>query len=211
MNLHEAWNNSFEESLDRIQISKEQIMEAIQKDSQTQLAKLKKQMKRKLQWGTGISIGFLPLFLLDYNNPEFLLIMGIIESIFVIPMLFLYLKYRKLNAEVDYTNSVLPTLKAYYTQVKHMLRFEEVTYIFLYPFAAVGGMCFSLVLKGRNLETIFSDHRILLAMLIYTAVAVPAGAIFARWWNKRCFGKHLRGLQESIYQLEQLNRTPISF
>ncbi len=202
MNLQEIWENTFDDNEAIIQLSKQNIKEAIQKDSQSQLTALRRKMKQKLIWAFSISAAVVPLIFLDLYNPEYLLVVGIIEAIFIIPSIILYIKYRQLRAEFDYSQAVLTALKDYYKQIKGMLRFEEITYIFLYPVSAVGGMCFSLVLAGSTLEDIFSDTEILTIMLVYSAIAVPLGALFAHYWNKRCFGKNLTQLRDYIAQLE---------
>ena len=205
MDLHKEWQKLQAEKFEQPQLKKEEIMEAIYKESKSTISTLTRNMLYKAYWTIGLFTVFGAVFLASLGNTELALVSGICVAYFLIGMIGVYSQYRKLAALGDIGGQTLTVLKSYYKRIKNALLFEEVLGMFFYPIAAVCGILFSLIYLGKTIEEVFANQQMLIIMLVCITILTPLGVIAARLMNKKAFGGFINQLKDHIKELERLD------
>ncbi len=202
MDLQAAWNQLSDQKFEQPFPSALEIDRAINAESVSYVASLKKRVLKKFYYAMGIWALFIAVTFVGLQNPDFLWVMSVIHLYYGAASVFLYLQYRKISPATNLAISVKEYLLAQYTTVKTTLKTEELVSLFFYPIAGICGMSISLTLSGMTLATIFSTPLILWSMAIFAVVATPLCHWLAIYLNKCAFRKLLDKLKANIEQLE---------
>jgi hypothetical protein len=116
-----------------------------------------------------------------------------------------YHHYRRLPDHLDMGQGMLPLLKSYESLVTRALRFEErVGAIFIIPAPALGALLGGSFGSGKSVEVLLASPRMVVILLVLTAIFAPLAIWGSIWMNKVAFGKSLDGLRRNIQALEEI-------
>lgn len=117
-----------------------------------------------------------------------------------------FIEYKKIKTDVSPDNSLLEELKNHHSSLTNWMKTQQLVGIFIYPISAIGGfMLGGTVGSGKNVESFMGKPSILLILLVVLIVLVPLCHFFAKWMFSYSFGKHLKSIEQKIYDLENEN------
>lgn len=115
-----------------------------------------------------------------------------------------YIEYKKINATVSSTNSVLDELKRHQLSITTWMKTQQRVALFIYPVSAAGGFMLGGVMgSGKPVHVIMSKPIMYVILLITIGILVPVCYYLARWMFNYSFGKHLDALKVNISALEE--------
>jgi membrane protein YdbS with pleckstrin-like domain len=117
-----------------------------------------------------------------------------------------FTEFKKIKTDVSPDNSLLEELKKHHSSLTNWMKTQQLVGIFIYPISAIGGfMLGGTVGSGKNVESFMGKPSILLILLVVLIVLVPLCHFFAKWMFNYSFGKHLKSIEQKIYDLENEN------
>jgi hypothetical protein len=199
-----AWQKLANEKFNQITIKEDTIMNAITQESKSNVAELKERLKYKMYW----SVFFIGLFsvILFYklNNPDLVLLLGIIVAAYVLGLVSMFVKFRQITTVSLEETNLLQSLKKNLKVIKTVLNLEKIWgYIVFTPMILIsifGGF----VLKGRVLSDILNDPVILTTGIISVVVITPILIWVSHKMNKFAYGGMIKKLEDNIIKMETL-------
>ena len=204
MDLRKEWQQLHQEKFNYSPIKKEQIMKAIYQESNSTIATLKKRLAAKLYWIIFFLIagGIWMLFSLD--NPELLMVQGAFMAAYLVGLIAMGLKYRKMDVNLDFNDQTLPLMKKQDQLIRRTLNSEKIWGVVAFPLAIVGGLLLGHVSRGRTLAEFFQDPKSLGLALILIIVLVPIMYYASGKMNQSAYGSLMDKLQNNIRRMEDL-------
>ncbi|MGB0524563.1 MAG: hypothetical protein ACPGJS_16440, partial [Flammeovirgaceae bacterium] len=101
MDLHKEWQKLQAEKFDKPKLKKEEIMEAIYKESKSAISTLTKRMRYKTYWSVAFTVIFGAGLLASLGNAELALVLGVCVTYFGVSFMVLYAQYKKLASLRD--------------------------------------------------------------------------------------------------------------
>lgn len=172
-----------------------------QKNIETPLAKLRKNLAIHIGYAAIITIGYaLITWYFTYWQVQACMVLLIAFNLWA--MIKSYGLYKNIDLNLSATN-VLNELKKHERAFTEWEKQSMRAGLMIYPFAAAGGfMLGGAVGSGKSPEIWLSDHRVLLIMGIVVVVLVPLGYLVAKWMTKVAFGRYVIQLRDRIKELE---------
>ncbi len=205
MDLYKEWDTLNRTKFNNPQINKQEIMEAINQESQLSLAVLKKRLRYKINW----IILFIAIpavwMLFSLKDTELLMILTVplvLNTIYLIPTV---LNYRKIQLDNSLTLNTVQAIKTNVSIIKSTLRLEMLTSAFGMPVSVVYGILLGSHIVGKSISATIHNPALLITGIISLVILVPLGMIAGVKMNESAFGKHLQQLQENMTRLEVLN------
>ena len=204
MDLYQFWQDLSEKKFSQPTLKKEEIMQAIHKESNSTISKLKKRLKFKLYW----IIFFIALFsiwmLFSLGNLELLSLISFFNAVYIFGLLTLGYQYRKMNNELPYDGSTLSLMKRNAKLIKKALRIETISGLFLMPTAVVGGILVSNLYNGYTIAETLQNQHLLITTLGFLIVVVPLLSWLSSKMNAYAFGQYIHELEANIAKMEEL-------
>ena len=204
MDLHQYWQDLSEKKFSQPQLKKEDIMQAIHKESNSTISELKKRLKFKLYW----IIFFIALFsgwmLFIMDKPELLMLVGGFNLIYIMGLLTLGYQYKKMNQQIPYDGTTLGLMKQNALRIKKALRIETITGLFLMPIAIVGGVLVSQFTNGYSFAEVLQKQNLILMTLGLVIVLAPLLSWLTSKMNEHAYGAYIRDLDANIAKMEEL-------
>lgn len=202
LDLFKDWQKIKEEKFSLQTIKKQEIMDAIHKDSNSTINTLKKNLKYKMMWSFGFIVCFTIWMLFSLDRPELLMIVGALNLSYIIGFILLSFKYRKMDSELDFTQNSLITMKKNLNLITGALKIEQNWGLFTLPSAIIIGILVSRHYNGYTILETITDSTYLLKIIILLIILVPIAFISTNKMNKSAFGKQLDKLRDNISKLE---------
>lgn len=204
MDLRKEWQQLHQEKFNYSPIKKEQIMKAIHQESNSTIATLKKRLAAKLYWIIFFLVagGIWMLFSLD--NPELLMVQGAFMAAYLVGLITMGLKYRKMDTNLDFNDQTLPLMKKQDQLIRRALNSEKIWGVVAFPLAIIGGLLLSHVSRGRTVAEFFQDPKSLGLALVLIIVLVPIMYYTSGKMNQSAYGNLMDKLQNNIRRMEDL-------
>lgn len=171
--------------------------------SHNPLEKIKKNLLINMIWGVIICILYIAaIFYFHIWQVQTALTIVLLFSLWALYTA--YLQYRRINPSVSTTGSVLAELKKQHQSITEWMNTQQRVGLFIYPVSAAGGfMLGGAEGSGKPVEVFMQKPVVLFALLIAIVILVPACYYLTKWMFNLSFGKHLKGLQKNIKDLEE--------
>ena len=200
--LKECWQQLVDEKIHSDKLNKQDIMEAIKKESNYVMASISKRLKAKLNWIIFFIVVFSLWMVFAFKNTELFLILAGFNAIYVISFFLLWVPYRKMTHHIELDGNILSTLKHNYKHLTDALKLERLFGIATFPIAIIVGALISRNLNGYSIQETFQNERILMVMIIGMVVLVPLMYFMSEKMNKSAFGELKAKMEKNINQLE---------
>jgi len=202
LDLFKDWQKLASEKFSSNNIQKQEIMDAIHKDSNSTISTLKKGLKVKIMWVVLFITLFSVWMLFSLNRPELLLIVGAINVSYTIALILLITQYKKMDSGIDPSDNTLSSMKKNLKLISNALKLEQTWGLFTLPSAIIVGILVSRHYNGYTIMETFSDPSYLSKIIILMLIITPIAFIMTNKMNKSAFGKHLDKLKENITRME---------
>lgn len=204
MDINKEWQKLEKARLKQSPIKKEEIMEAIQLESSSTIAELKKRLGHKINWIIFFIVLFLAVAAFHYSNIGVVAIMGLATLLYGVGYIVIKQEHRKLVNHDEANLSVLDTLKANREAIVSALNKERLFGIFALPIMLVVGLSFGPLQKGQSFAEILEREYSLYGILVIVFMIIILGFL-AEKMNKVGFGGYIEKLNEQIQALEKVN------
>ncbi len=204
MDLNKAWNKIQEEKFTSSTINKSEIMKAIQQESSSTMAELKKRLKYKINWVIFFLIFAVAAFFFSLNVPATLPLWGTIIAYYLIGLIGMNRQYDSMNTQINPDLPTLDTMKNQAFRLKKVLQVEKVSSLFGMPIVLVCGGLLPGLYTGKSWGMVLANQQILIVIIVGLVVLVPLMWLLGNRLNKIAYGKHLNELEQNIRLLEQL-------
>jgi hypothetical protein len=196
MELEKLWQ-SFTNESGKTEMSDEMISESIRIKSKDTIGKISNTLKIKLGWGILFSAISFGLLIYHINTTNLLIIMTFSTMYFSFSSLYVYVRIKKAG-KLDHGMNIKQFIQNYYSQVKSLLRTEEIESVFVIPVFAIIGILYSTILIHGTFDAVLTNTKLLLTAIVLLITVVPFAVLFVQWANKKAFGKYLETLQKII-------------
>jgi hypothetical protein len=202
LDLFKDWQKLASEKFSSNNIQKQEIMDAIHKDSNSTISTLKKSLKVKIMWVIEFITLFSTWMLFSLDRPELLMIIGAINVSYFVALILLISQYKKMDSELDITGNTLSIMKRNLKLISKALKIEQTWGLLTLPSAIIVGVLISRHYNGYTIMDTFSDPSYLLKIIIMMIVILPLAYIMTNKMNKIAFGKYIDKLKENITRME---------
>jgi hypothetical protein len=152
-----------------------------------------------------MTVFFLGLFsyLFAANNLLLLRIfIGLVIAAYLFFFVINYRIYREVSQPIDFSDSLLITLKNIYQNIDRMLRFQRKSALFIYPIAASTGFLLGFS-ESKDPLLVFQNPKLLLSMIGISLILTPLCYWLAIWMEKISYGKYIVQLKDLIDSMEK--------
>lgn len=205
MDIYKEWETLNQTKFKNTQITKEEIMKAIEHESKSSLEILKDRLKYKMYWVLSFTTISAVWMLFSLQKAELLLILSISSFSNVLQLIFILININKLAVGISLTSSTLHLFKSNVRVIKRILRTELIIGAFGLPISTLSAALIVNFYFGHTLNDFAHNPPQLVTVLICLIILVPLGIIAGVKMNEKAFGKDLHRLRENILQLETLN------
>ena len=203
MDINKEWQKLEQANFNQ-PIKKEEIMKALQLESTSTIAELKKRLGHKINWVKLFIVLFIGIALCFYDNFGIASIMGLATLTYLVGYFMLSQEHKKLMSPEELGGSVLEGLKANLSAIKSALNKERIFGFLSLPIMLVVGLSFNSLRKGGSLLEVFSNEYSLLVILGFVALILFLG-YGAEKMNKMAFGEYIAKLENQIKEIEKIS------
>ncbi len=204
MDINKEWQKLEQARSNQSPIKKEEIMQAIQLESTSTIAELKKRLGQKINWIIFFIVLFLAVAAFNYSNLGVVAIMGLATVLYGVGYIVIKQEHKKLISHDEANLSVLDTLKANREAIVSALKKERLFGIVALPIMLVVGLSFGPLQKGYSFAEIFEREYNLYAILVIAFLIIILG-FGAEKMNKIAFGGYIEKLNVQINALEKVS------
>jgi hypothetical protein len=202
MDLYKEWETVNQTKFKNTQLTKQEIMKAIEHESKSNLEILKHRLRIKMYWMLSFTVITAVWMLISLQKTELLLILSVFLFFNGLQLVLILINLDKLSLGIALSSNTLHVFKSNVTVIKRILRTELIIGSFGMPCSVLSG---SLVMNnylGYSLNDFANNPRQLVTVVVCLIVFVPLGIVAGLKMNEKAFGKDLKRLQENILQLE---------
>ncbi len=204
MNLFKEWEKINQEKFSSSTIKKEEIMQAISKESSLTINELKKRLKHKINWVIFFILAFIIWFILSISHPTVLPVIGFIIVLYIIGFILLWNQYKKIDAQIDPNTDVLTAMKKNANILNKALKHKKYFGLMTLPIAAACGLMVSDLYSGQTVLEILSNSKSVIKIIGFIIFFVPLMSIFSHKMNDIAYGDYIKKLQKNIRKMEEL-------
>lgn len=205
MDLYKEWEKIQKDQFTYNSSSKNEIMEAISKSSSSVVNELKKRLGYKLLWIVFFILLFSGGLIWANDRPQLFPLLLIIIGFYLLGGIVLYRQYLKLKPQIEPQNNALQSMKENQQIIKSTLLYERNAGFIAFPIAILIGVMIPFVYRGDNLLEVFSNPSLLIGLLVFVIILVPAMFWLGNKMNDIAFGDYLRQLESNINDMEALD------
>ncbi|MEM6967574.1 MAG: hypothetical protein AAF573_22610 [Bacteroidota bacterium] len=203
MDLNEAWKKLNEEKFSS-SIKKEDIMEAIMKESSLTIFKLKKGLKYKLYWVYFFIALFTVGIFLSLDKLPLLILSSIFLILYIMGALTLYGQLENMDDQIDASKDTLSEMRKHRDLMKQALKNETRWGWVTFPIVIAAVFFLPPLVEGLPLTEIITDSKFLVKLAIGYGLIMPIAMWVANKMNDHAYGGHLNELEENIKRLEAM-------
>jgi len=164
MDINKQWQKLEQANFNQT-IKKEEIMKAIQLESTSTIAELKKRLGQKINWIVFFIIGFLAIAAFNYSNIGVIAIMGVSILLYGVAYIALKQEHNRLGNMESASHSILNTLKENREAILSALNKERIFGVISLPIMMVVGLSLKPLQRGESFADIFSTNYSVLMIL----------------------------------------------
>jgi hypothetical protein len=170
--------------------------------SHSPLEKIKRNLLINMIWCVVICILYV-LIIFYFRYWQVQIAIGIVLIFSMWALSTAYSVYRKINTTISASNSLITELKRHHQTIAGWMSSQQRVALFIYPVSAAGGfMLGGAIGSGKSVDFFMGKPLVWLILLVTIIVLVPLCYYLAKWMSKYAFGKHLKSLQQNIFDLE---------
>lgn len=203
-NIALAWQKMAEEKFSKSLTHKTEIMDAIKMESNSNIAELKRRLKYKLYWTIGFFVLFASVLIIFINNPDMVILSGIVTGAYAIGFFPMYFKYKQIDDSISDTKDILESMKYNARMIKSVLKLEKIWGLVVFTPIILIGVFAGRVIDGHTIMETFNDPKILRIGLVLLIVFVPTLIWLTNKMNTFAFGGIIKKLEENIIKMETL-------
>jgi uncharacterized membrane protein YoaK (UPF0700 family) len=171
--------------------------------SHSPLEKIKRNLLINMTWCVVICILYM-LIIFYFRYWQVQVALGIVLIFSMWALSTAYSVYRKINTTISASNSLITELKRHHQTIASWMSSQQRVALFIYPVSAVGGFMLGGAMgSGKSVDYFMSKPMVWLILLVTIIVLVPLCYYLAKWMSNYAFGKHLKSLQQNIFDLEE--------
>ncbi len=204
LDLNKAWKKINEEKFLSSTIKKEEIMNAISKESSLTISGLKKGLKYKLYWTIFFVSVFAGGMLWNLNNPELLGLFSVFFILYAFGISGLYSEYKKMDGHIDVSKDTLSEMKKHREIMKRALRNEERWGYIAFPIIIIAMLLLPKLMDKVPIIDIVSDLKFMGILIGCLIGLTTLGMWLTKKMNKSAYGCFIEDLEDSIKKMEEL-------
>lgn len=204
LDFNEAWKKINEEKFSSSNIKKEEIMNAISKESSLTIAELKKRLKYKLYWNAFFLIIFGGSILWNINQPLLLGVFSIWFVLYLIGGYFLHQDFRNMKDHIDSTKDTLSEMKKHRDIMKKALKGEDIWGLIVFPILIITMQVYNKFNQGISFNEFITDPVFLTTTLLMIIILTTLGLWAANKMNNKGYGSYIKDLEDNIRKMEEL-------
>ncbi len=203
MDINKQWQKLEQANFNQT-IKKEEIMKAIQLESTSTIAELKKRLGQKINWVIFFILLFIGVAAFNYTNTLIIALMGVSTLTYLVGYIMLKQEHRKLVSTELIDGTVLDGLKSNLKAIKSALAKERIFGLLGFPVMMIVGFSFNSFLKGSTISDVLESQYNLTTIIFFVALVLFLG-FAAEKMNKMAFGEHITKLETQIRELERIS------
>jgi len=205
LDFNEAWKKINEEKFSLSStIKKEEIMNAISKESSLTISELKKRLEYKFYWIIFFVVIAVGVMLWNLGNPIILGFLGLFVGLYVIGGYGLYKELKGMDDHIDSSKDTLTEMKKHRDIMKRALENEKKWGLVALPMISIGTLVFQKMLAGIPVKEFMTDPVFLITTTVLTIVLTFLGHWAAKKMNNKGYGSYMIDLEENIKKMEEL-------
>lgn len=202
--INESWKKINEEKFSSTTIKKEEIMEAIKKESSLTIAELKKRLNYKLYWIYLFVVLAIVGIIWNIGNPPMLGLCAVFLVLYSYGGFGLYNEIKRMDDQIDSSKDTLSEMKKHREIVHRTLQKER-----RWGFVAIPIIIFAVQSFYKIKEGIpFSDFMTDPVFLGITIIMIIVFVYLTDWWakkmNNKGYGSYIENLEENIDKMEEI-------
>ncbi|MEZ4942119.1 MAG: hypothetical protein R3D58_14665 [Saprospiraceae bacterium] len=201
MDLQQEWNRLNERHFSPGEPVRLAVSDLMRHPAESPLAKLRRNARINMGYAVAFILLFIALFVWN-SHPYVRICLGILIAAYLVAALFTGYKLHRLPPVPDMNGPLLPVMKAYHTQLRAWINWQERVALFIYPISIAGGFFLSLAAR-TDLDAALREPKTLGFLIAAVLVLTPAGFWLARRMNNLAFGTYLNQLKTNIDLLEK--------
>ncbi|MDA8693509.1 hypothetical protein N9L92_05540, partial [Saprospiraceae bacterium] len=123
---------------------------------------------------------------------------------YVLGFIPMFLKYRQIENGLTENINILSSMKQNLKMIQSVLKLEMTWGLIVFIPAVIGGVLLGKVKSGMTIIECFSDSKILLTMIVMSAILVPLMIWLSNAANKKAYGSLIENLKQNIVRLETI-------
>lgn len=203
MDINKQWQELEQAKFSNSHTNKEDIMNAIKKESVSTIAELKKRLKVKIMWIVFFIALFIGIACFNMQNIGVVTIMACATLCYAGGFIALYQEYKKMGTAKLFDTTALQSMQFNLDLIKSALKKEYIFGLITFPFAVLAGLMMSDLFKGLTLAESFDKMVTYQSVGTGIVIMIVVGYIAYRM-NKVAFGKQINKLEEQISQLNSI-------
>ena len=204
MDINKEWQKFEQANFNQTVIKKEEIMKAIQLESTSTIAEIKKSLRQKINWAKCFVLMFAIIAALNYSNTGIISLMALAALVYVLGIVLMGGEYAKMNPDINASNSILEAMKDNLAAIKSALQKERIFGLIAVPIMMVVGLSYSKLKEGQTFTEILSSEYSMISMVLYVVLIIALG-VGAEKMNKMAFGSQITKLERQIKELDKIN------
>ena len=202
--LNESWVKLKAEKFENSTLNKTDVMNAINKESNLALDKLRTRARQKMNWIIFFILMFSVWMLFSLGNKDLLLVLGVINASYIISLIALWPKYKSMASGSQVSDNTLQMMKQSHSALMGLLSIERFFGVIGFPLSLIVGALLSRIYNGYTIVETVADNRWLIFVIIAIIVVVPFMYLLSEFMNKKAFGDLKQRLENNITKLELL-------
>lgn len=204
MDLFKEWQVVTKEKFSTQTIKKEEIMQAISKESSLTINELKKRLKYKLYWALFFSVLFSGWFAFSLSYPTVLPLIGVLILTYGIGAVLLWNQYKQMDDQIDFSQDTLTSMKKNAQLMKKALKHENYFGLVTFPIAIICGLIIGDLYEGQTLMEAFANDLFAIKLVVCMIVLAPLMHILSNKMNDTAYGSYMKRLDENIGKMENI-------
>ncbi|CDF80444.1 hypothetical protein BN863_27320 [Formosa agariphila KMM 3901] len=204
LDFNQAWKKINEEKFSTSTLKKEDIMEAILKESSSTISELKKRLKYKLYWLIFFIAVFTAIMLWNWDKPVVLAFLGVFSLLYCIGGYSLFREVNKMDDYIDASKDTLTEMKKHRDIMNSALRNERKWGMVAFPVMFVSALILPRMLKGTPFKELITDPVFLITVIVLTTLVTFLGQWAAKKMNTKGYGSYMDDLGMNIKKMEEL-------
>lgn len=201
MDIQATWNKLSETKFSG-HIENKQIMEAIQKESTSNISNIYNGLKIKERWVLFFIATFSVIMAFSFRNLEAELILAAMNLPYIIGFFSLKRARKKITLESNFEHNVLTNLKKNESLIDTIFTLERNSTLIVTPILTFAALILPQIYAGLSFDLIMADNKFLIIAIIIIPLSVSLSYWLGNKMNQVAFEPYQKRLRNNIAKLE---------
>lgn len=201
MDIQATWDKLSETKFSG-HIENKQIMEAIQKESTSNISTIYNGLKIKERWVLFFIATFSVAMVFSFRNLEAELILAAMNLPYIMGYFLLKRARKKINLASNFEHNVLTSLKENQSLIDTIFTLERNSVFIITPILTFAALILPKVYAGLPFDLIIADNKFLLTAVIIIPLSIPLSYWLGNKMNQVAFEPYQKRLRNNIAKLE---------